>query len=61
MEAENIYPVTEPVGSEQDAPVSNMEMLSDVFFKEEARRLKEAFCFERYADDGAPRRHVRVA
>ena len=51
MEAENIYPVTEPVGSEQDAPVSNMEMLSDVFFKEEARRLKEAFCFERDADD----------
>lgn len=50
MEAENIYPVTEPVGSEQDAPVSNMEMLSDVFFKEEARRLKEAFCFERDAD-----------
>lgn len=46
MEVENIYPVTEPVGSEQDAPVSNMEMLSDVFFKEEARRLKEAFCFE---------------
>ena len=45
------YPVTEPVGSEQDAPVSNMEMLSDVFFKEEARRLKEAFCFERDADD----------
>ena len=36
MEVENIYPVTEPVGSEQDAPVSNMEMLSDVFFKEEA-------------------------
>ena len=51
MEAENIYPVTEPVGSEQDAPVSNMEMLSDVFFKEEARRLKEAFCFERDAVD----------
>ena len=51
MEVENIYPVTEPVGSEQDAPVSNMEMLSDVFFKEEARRLKEAFCFERDADD----------
>ena len=51
MEAENIYPVTEPVGSEHDAPVSNMEMLSDVFFKEEARRLKEAFCFERDADD----------
>ena len=50
MEVENIYPVTEPVGSEQDAPVSNMEMLSDVFFKEEARRLKEAFCFERDAD-----------
>ena len=41
MEVENIYPVTEPVGSEQDAPVSNMEMLSDVFFKEEARRLKK--------------------
>ena len=36
MEVENIYPVTEPVGSEQDAPVSNMEMLSDVFFKERA-------------------------
>ena len=48
MEVENIYPVTEPVGSEQDAPVSNMEMLSDVFFKEEARRLKEAFCFENH-------------
>ena len=45
MEVENIYPVTEPVGSEQDAPVSNMEMLSDVFFKEEARRLKEACRF----------------
>ena len=42
MEEEKIYSVTEPVGSEQDAPVSNMEMLSDVFFKEEARRLKEA-------------------
>ena len=51
MEEEKIYSVTEPVGSEQDAPVSNMEMLSDVFFKEEARRLKEAFCFERDADD----------
>ena len=47
MEVENIYPVTEPVGSEQDAPVSNMEMLSDVFFKEEARRLKEACRFEK--------------
>ena len=33
MEEEKIYSVTEPVGSEQDAPVSNMEMLSDVFFK----------------------------
>lgn len=33
MEVENIYPVTEPVGSEQDAPVSNMEMLSDVFLR----------------------------
>ena len=41
MEEEKIYSVTEPVGSEQDAPVSNMEMLSDVFFKEEARRLKD--------------------
>ena len=51
MEVENIYPVTEPVGSEQDAPVSNMEMLSDVFFKEEARRLKEAFCFERHVSN----------
>ncbi len=51
MEAENIYPVTEPVGSEQDAPVSNMEMLSDVFFKEEARRLKEACRFEKDEDD----------
>ena len=50
MEEEKIYSVTEPVGSEQDAPVSNMEMLSDVFFNEEARRLKEAFCFERDAD-----------
>ena len=40
MEVENIYPVTEPVGSEQDAPVSNMEMLSDIFFKEDVRRLK---------------------
>ena len=35
MEEEKIYSVTEPVGSEQDAPVSNMEMLSDVFFKED--------------------------
>lgn len=51
MEEEKIYSVTEPVGSEQDAPVSNMEMLSDVFFKEEAQRLKKAFCFERDADD----------
>ena len=33
MEVENIYPVTEPVGSEQEAPVSNMEMLSDVFLR----------------------------
>lgn len=51
MEVENIYSVTEPVGSEQDAPVSNMEMLSDVFFKEEARRLKEACRFEKDEDD----------
>lgn len=51
MEVENIYPVTEPVGSEQDAPVSNMEMLSDIFFKEEARRLKEACRFEKDEDD----------
>lgn len=51
MEVENIYPVTEPVGSEQDAPVSNMEMLSDVFFKEEARRLKDACRFEKDEDD----------
>ena len=41
MEVENIYPVTEPVGSEQDAPVSNMEMLSDIFFKEEACRFEK--------------------
>lgn len=51
MEEEKIYSVTEPVGSEQDAPVSNMEMLSDVFFKEEARRLKEACRFEKDEDD----------
>ena len=51
MEEEKIYSVTEPVGSEQDAPVSNMEMLSDVFFKEEARRLKEACSFEKDEDD----------
>lgn len=51
MEVENIYPVTEPVGSEQDAPVVDMEMLSDVFFKEEARRLKEACRFEKDEDD----------
>ena len=51
MEEEKIYSVTEPVGSEQDAPVSNMEMLSDVFFKEEARHLKEACCFEKDEDD----------
>ena len=51
MEEEKIYSVTEPVGSEQDAPVSNMEMLCDVFFKEEARRLKEACRFEKDEDD----------
>lgn len=51
MEEEKIYSVTEPVGSEQDAPVSNMEMLSDIFFKEEARRLKEACRFEKDEDD----------
>ena len=51
MEEEKIYSVTEPVGSEQDAPVSNMDMLSDVFFKEEARRLKEACRFEKDEDD----------
>lgn len=51
MEEEKIYSVTEPVGSEQDAQVSNMEMLSDVFFKEEARRLKEACRFEKDEDD----------
>lgn len=51
MEEEKIYSVTEPVGSEQDVPVSNMEMLSDVFFKEEARRLKEACRFEKDEDD----------
>ena len=51
MEEEKIYSVTEPVGSEQDAPVSNMEMLSDVFFKEEARRLKEVCRFEKDEDD----------
>lgn len=51
MEEEKIYSVTEPVGSEQDAPVSNMEMLSDVFFKEEARRLKDACRFEKDEDD----------
>ena len=51
MEDEKIYSLTEPVGSEQDAPVSNMEMLSDVFFKEEARRLKEACRFEKDEDD----------
>ena len=33
------------------APDSNMEMLSDVFFKEEARRLKEACRFEKDEDD----------
>lgn len=49
MEAENIYPATEPEGSEHDAPI--MEMLSDVFFKEEARRLKEACRFEKDEDD----------
>ncbi len=51
MEAENIYPVTEPVGSEHDAPVVDIEMLSDVFFKEEARRLKEACRFEKDEED----------
>lgn len=51
MEEEKIYSVTEPVGSEQGAPVSNMEMLSDVFFKEEARRLKDACRFEKDEDD----------
>ena len=51
MEAENIYPATEPEGSEHDAPIMDMEMLSDVFFKEEARRLKEACRFEKDEDD----------
>lgn len=51
MKEENICPVTEPVGSGQDAPVSSMEMLSEEFFKEEARRLKEAFSIKCDEDD----------
>ena len=47
MEVENIYPVTEPVGSEQEAPVSNMEMLSDVFFKERHDAWKSFLFWER--------------
>ena len=51
MEEEKIYSVTEPDGTGQDAPVSIMLLLCDVFFKELSCCLKEAFCFERDADD----------